>query len=208
MEADFWHELWDKNETGWHKEETNEFLLKHFEALQLPKKSRIFIPLCGKSVDIKWLVEQGYQVVGVELNEPAIKELFEYLQIEPTITKIGTLLRYSSNNIDIFVGDFFDLNVELLGRVDAIYDRGAIVALPSSMRQEYTKRLISITNKAPQLVITFDYDQALMEGPPFSVDRSLLNRYYIDAYTIRLLETIRIKNFGFELDEHIWLLKA
>jgi len=206
MEANFWHALWDNKDIGWHKDETNELLLRHFSTLGLVPKSRIFIPLCGKSVDIKWLLEQGYQVVGVELNELAIKELFEYLDIRPTIRQVGSLLHYRSENIDIFVGDFFDLRQELLGSVDAIYDRGAIVALPQTMRSEYTKLLRTLTSNAVQLVITFDYDQSLMEGPPFSVDKKLLDSYYVEFYKIRLLETIRIKSFGFELDENTWLL--
>ena len=79
MEADFWHNLWETNNTGWHLGDTNPFLLEFFSQLELKEESRIFIPLCGKTIDIKWLLSQGYSVVGAELNENAIKELFNSL---------------------------------------------------------------------------------------------------------------------------------
>lgn len=207
MEADFWHNLWDKKEIGWHMEDTNDFLVRHFSKLNLDENSRVFIPLCGKTVDIKWLLGRGHRVVGVELNETAIKELFEYLNLEATKTEVGSMLLYSADSIDIYVGDIFELSQRLLGHVDAVYDRGAIVALPSDMRKEYTERIMEITANASQLIISFDYDQTLRSGPPFSVDQSLLREYYSDIYKIKLLETLRIKDFGIDLDENVWILE-
>ncbi|HHD75454.1 MAG TPA: thiopurine S-methyltransferase [Campylobacterales bacterium] len=207
MEASFWHNLWDKKETGWHMENTNDFLVRHFSKLNLEANSRVFIPLCGKTVDIKWLLDRGHRVVGIELNETAIKELFEYLNLEATKTEVGSMFLYRADNIDIYVGDIFELNQRLLGHVDAVYDRGAIVALPSGMRKEYTERIMDITANASQLIISFDYDQTLRSGPPFSVDQSLLSEYYSDKYEIKLLETLRIKEFGIDLDENVWILE-
>lgn len=207
MEADYWHNLWDKKETGWHLEDTNRLLVKHFSKLKLKKESRVFVPLCGKTVDIKWLLQQGYRVVGVELNKTAVEELFKYLQLEASIKEVGSLYLYSAYNIDIFLGDIFELNRKLLGRVDATYDRGAIVALPPKMRKRYTVLISEITDRANQLLISFDYDQSSMDGPPFSVDKTLLSTYYSNLYKITLLETITIDNFGFDIYENIWLLE-
>jgi thiopurine S-methyltransferase len=207
MQADYWHNLWDKKEIGWHLEDTNRLLVKHFSKLKLKKESRVFVPLCGKTVDIKWLLQQGYRVVGVELNKTAVEELFKYLQLEVSIKEVGSLSLYSADNIDIFLGDIFELNKKLLGRVDATYDRGAIVALPPKMRKRYTVLISKITDRANQLLISFDYDQSSMDGPPFSVGKTLLSTYYSDLYKITLLETITIDNFGFDIDENIWLLE-
>jgi thiopurine S-methyltransferase len=206
MDAHFWHNLWDKGDTGWHLENTNPLLLQHISKLNLKRSNRIFVPLCGKTVDIQWLLNQGFKVVGIELNEGAIKELFDHLKLKPTITKIDSFLLYTAKNIDIFVGDVFNLNKTMLGNVDAIYNRGAIVALPPTMREKYTTLLKEVTHKTPQLVITFNYDQNLMEGPPFSVDQSLIEKYYANIYSINLLETVNIDGFGFNVDENIWLL--
>lgn len=207
MDAEFWHNLWDKNNIGFHLEDVHKLFLNNFNHLGLKKNSRVFIPLCGKTVDIKWLLDNGYRVVGVELNESAIKELFIFLNINPKIKEVGSLVLYSAENIDIFVGDIFKLNKTTLGKVDATYDRGAIVALPSEMRENYTSLLIDITEKAPQLIITFEYKQNLMEGPPFSVGKKQLKDYYGNDYDVKSLEFIRPKEFE-ELDgyEIIWML--
>ena len=207
MEAEFWHKLWDTNEIGFHNEKVNELFLKNFPHLELKKNSRIFIPLCGKTVDIKWLLDNDYNVVGVELNETAIKELFNYLKLEAAIETIGSLTLYSAANINIYVGDIFKLDKSTLGKVDLIYDRGAIVALPSKMRKKYTSLLVDITKYAQQLIISYEYDQNLMKGPPFSVNESLLKDYYSNYYDFRLMEVIPPKAFvKFEISETVWNL--
>jgi len=209
MQADFWHNLWETNETGWHLDDTNPLLLEFFSQLQLEANSRIFIPLCGKTIDIKWLLNQGYKVVGAELNENAIKELFSSLSLKPEIQKLGKLMLYTADNIDIFVGDIFNLSKDLLGDIDAIYDRGALVALPQEMRIRYTSMIKSLADSKPQLIITFEYDQSLLEGPPFSITKSELEGHYKDQYSIKLLKSLSLKDGPFTeigANENIWLL--
>lgn len=209
MEADFWNNLWETNDTGWHLGDTNPLLLEFFEQLELKTDRRIFIPLCGKTRDIEWLLSKGHTVVGAELNEKAIKELFTSLSLQPTIQKIGELTLYSAKNIDIFVGDIFNLNQEMLGKVDAIYDRGALVALPQDMRIRYSSLLINITGSAPQLLINFEYDQSLLEGPPFSITKTEIEAHYGEHYEIKLLKSFKVKDGPFgeiSVYENIWLL--
>jgi thiopurine S-methyltransferase len=207
MDVDFWHKLWETNDIGWHNEDVNKLFLKNFPQLELRNNSRIFIPLCGKTVDIKWLLDNGYSVVGIELNENAIKALFTSLNLKPTIKNVGSLTLYSSENIDIFVGDIFTLDKSILGKVDAVYDRGAIVALPTEMRKKYTSLLVKIADNAPLLIISFEYDQNLMQGPPFSVKESQLKDYYNDYYNFKLMETIKPKAFEkLDMSETVWLL--
>lgn len=209
MKADFWHNLWETNNTGWHLDDTNPFLLEFFSQLNLKTNSRIFIPLCGKTVDIKWLLSKGHKVVGIELSENAIKELFISLSLKPKIQKIGAFTLYSAKDIDIFVGDIFGLNKEILGQVDVIYDRGALVALPKEMQIKYTPLLINVTESAPQLLINFEYDQSLYEGPPFSITKTEIEDYYKEFYNIKLLKSYEIEDAGFtetDVYENTWLL--
>ena len=184
MQADFWHQKWDKNEIGFHEAEANKLLRQSIHYLQLMMGARVFLPLCGKTRDIHWLLAQGYRVAGAELSAVAIDALFNDLKLSPTIEKRGELVHYSADRIDIFVGDIFALDQHLLGTVDAIYDRAALVALPENMRREYTQHIISISRLAKQLVITFEYDQQLRQGPPFSIGRALMEQYYQSTYTI------------------------
>lgn len=207
MEADFWHNMWNTNKIGFHLENTNELLINNFSKLKLEKGNRIFIPLCGKTVDIKWLLINGYQIVGAELSEIAIKDLFHSLDITPNVEQKENFIHYSAPNIDIFVGDIFNLNKETLGDVDAIYDRAAIVALPEELRIKYTKHLLDLTNNKKQLLITLDYDQSLRNGPPFSVPQSNIETYYKDIYNMEIVQVQNEDGFkGVEIKERVWIL--
>lgn len=185
MEASFWHQRWEKGDIGFHKSEANALLVEHFEKLNLAKGSRVFLPLCGKTRDFAWLLSCGYRVVGAELSELAINELFNDLGVEPKISNVGELTLYCAEDIDILVGDIFNVSAEILGLVDAIYDRAALVALPANMRSQYTSHLMKITNAAPQLLICYEYDQQLMDGPPFSVSEDEVKRHYGAAYQLK-----------------------
>ena len=210
MEANFWLQRWTENQIGFHNSEANPHLVKHFKELSLAEGSRLFLPLCGKTLDIAWLLSKGYHVAGAELSEIAIEQLFTELGVEPEISEMGEMRQYSAENIDIFVGDIFNLSSDMLGPVDAIYDRGALVALPEEMRERYTIHLMSITDKAPQLLLCFVYDQTMADGPPFSVGKAKVNHYYSNRYDLTLIETKDVIG-GLKgktpAEEHIWLLK-
>ena len=210
MDANFWHQKWEKNEIAFHQNEANPLLVEYFEALSLVRDNRVFIPLCGKTRDIAWLLTQGYRVAGAELSKIAIEQLFSELGIKPEIIKIDELEHYSAPNIDIFVGDIFELSPSLLGPVDAIYDRAALVALPAGMRDQYTRHLMQITDEAPQLLISYTYDQTAIDGPPFSITNEEVHRHYADNYQIRQLASVDVEG-GMKgkcpAVENVWLLK-
>ncbi len=188
MDADFWHNKWTRGEVGFHEGAPNALLMAHVSRLNLTKGQRIFLPLCGKTVDIFWLLDAGYRVVGAELSKLAVDELFTTLNVEPEISQQGDLLHYSASGIDVFVGDIFLLTQKQLGPVDAIYDRAAMVALPKIMRARYAAHLIEITQSAQQLLIAFDYDQTQLNGPPFAVIESELKSLYAEAYQLKAQE--------------------
>ena len=187
MNNDFWIQKWQRNEIAFHEHEFNIMLKNHFGKLNLARGARVFLPLCGKTRDLLWLLTQGYHVVGAELSELAIKQLFAELKMEPKVTVVGEFIHYQAMNIDVFVGDIFRMTEKILGPVDAIYDRAALVALGADIRSDYSAHLIKITKLAPQLLICFEYDQALMDGPPFSISKSELQQYYGD-YRLQFVE--------------------
>lgn len=209
MEASFWHNRWQTNQTGWHERAVNPLLTAHFPSLNVPLGGRVFVPLCGKSLDLGWLLSRGYAVAGAELSELAVTQLFAELGMEPSISNIGKLKRFHGEKIDIFVGDIFDLSREILGPVDAVYDRAALVALPETIRPRYTAHLKTITALAPQLVIGYEYDQTVVAGPPFSVTSDELRRHYSGDYTLKLLARLEVPG-GLKgkcpATEHIWRL--
>lgn len=210
MDAKFWHDRWEKDEIGFHRKEANPLLLSYFKELSLKKGSRVFLPLCGKTLDIPWLLSQGYQVAGAELSEKAIEQLFAALEIKPRVEPSGKMKCYSAPDISIFAGDIFDLSAENLGLVQAIYDRAALVALPADTRERYTAHLRTLTARAPQLLITYEYDQSLMDGPPFSVNEAEVRRHYQKDYAVKLMTSLDVpgglKGQGNAI-ERVWLLR-
>jgi len=209
MNPEFWHQRWESKEIGFHEPAGNALLAKWFHELGLVNGQRIFVPLCGKTRDIAWLLSQGLRVVGAELSELAVRELFEDLRIDPEVSETDAFSVYSGPNLDVFVGDFFELSAEMLGQVNAVYDRAALVAMPGHLRRKYSERLIQITNRSPQLVISFEYDQSLMEGPPFSVNAAEISSHYAAWYKLRSLEKVDVPG-GLKgvcaAQEQVWFL--
>ncbi|CCK76869.1 Putative thiopurine S-methyltransferase family protein [Oleispira antarctica RB-8] len=210
MEHDFWHNKWDINQIGFHLNYIHPLLKRNLKLFQLDEalkeqneqkreereqdshRPKIFVPLCGKTLDIGYLLAQGYSVVAIELSEIAVQEVFASLELQPNNQPIisewvgGKL--YQTKNLQVFVGDFFALTQEDLGEIALVYDRAALVALPESMRKDYSSQLEKITQQAPQLLITLDYDQTVAGGPPFAVSSDEVECLYAANYPIQLLE--------------------
>ncbi|MEO1224622.1 MAG: thiopurine S-methyltransferase [Pseudomonadota bacterium] len=187
MDHAFWLQRWQENKTAFHEGEVNALLSKAFHRLALARGDRVFVPLCGKTVDLAWLAAQGCRVVGIELSRSAVEAVFADMGVATEITEVGRLISYRTDGVEVFVGDFFDLSAEILGPVDAVYDRAALVALPKAMRVSYAAHLVALTGTARQLLITFEYDQAQMEGPPFSVDGAEVTALYGSHYRPRII---------------------
>ena len=210
MDPSFWHQRWEKDEIAFHESQANPVLVSHFNELSLAKGSRVFVPLCGKTLDISWLLSNGYRVAGAELSQIAIEQLFMELGLQPEISRVGEVEQWSDKNLDICVGDIFAVSRKMLGPVDAIYDRAALVAFPEEMRDRYTAHLTEITGKALQLLICYDYDQSLMPGPPFSIRNEEVHRHYADTYEVTLLASTDVPG-GLKgkcaAKENVWRLK-
>jgi thiopurine S-methyltransferase len=211
MEADFWHRRWEKKEIGFHEEHGNHLLKRYIKSFDIASNDVIFVPLCGKTKDIAWLLSHGFKIVAVELNEDAVQQLFAELGSFPQIEKIGLFKRYYIRDLSVFVGDFFALSQEMLGNVALIYDRAALVALPADMRERYSHHLAKITSHAQQLLICYQYDQNLFKGPPFSVEYEYVKAYYHEIYLIESLYRGYVKD-GFrghsEVFEAVYKLTA
>lgn len=175
MKREFWLDKWKENQLGFHNEQTNELLLRFFEKLSLNDSSFVFVPLCGKSLDLQWFANKGHKVIGIELSEIAVKSFFEENKISYEVKEVGNLLKYCSDKIDIFLGDVFELTAEILGPIDLVYDRASMIALPEGLRIKYNQKLNELIDKETKiLLITIEYDQNLVAGPPFSVTKEMI----------------------------------
>lgn len=216
MEKNFWLERWERKETGFHQDEFNPHLRQYWPELRLAHGSEVFVPLCGKSRDMLWLREQGHPVLGVELSDIAVQSFFSENGHVPHRLSGGKFDRCEADGIRILCGDFFDLNKDDLAKTGAVYDRASLVALPPEMRERYARHLAHILPSGTQiLLITFDYSQPEMSGPPFAVSVNEVEALYREYAEIRLLTQLdalaqnpRFQERGLtRLQENIFLLK-
>lgn len=193
MKKDFWLERWERKEIGFHQNEINPHLRQYWPELHPPSGSEVFVPLCGKSRDLLWLRKQGYPVIGVELSAIAVQAFFNENGYTPHHAASGKFDRYEADGIRILRGDFFDLSKDDLAKISAVYDRASLVALPPEMRERYARHLASTLPPATQiLLITFDYPQQEMSGPPFAVSAGEVEALYREYAEIRLLAQLDV----------------
>jgi len=216
MEANFWHERWAKSEIGFHLDIINPFLKRHWDQLGAGSDDTIFVPLCGKSSDLIWLAEHVKQVIGVELSQTAVDDFFTDNKLIPSIKQGEHFIEYRYQNITLLCGDFFHLTTADIGECQFVYDRASLIALPPAMRKAYIEKLHMLLPKEKnRLLVTLDYPQHEMNGPPFSistdmVEQLLSNQYDIDCVESKdILHTMpHFKDKGVtRMLEHVLLLK-
>lgn len=201
MNQKFWRDLWQNNEIGFNQQQPHNFLTKYFSHLKLKKSDRIFVPLCGKSIDMIWLVEQGYKVIGIELSLIACKTFFNDNHISYHVTQDNGFTIFRSKDITLLCGDFFKLSKERLGQVEAVYDRAALIALPQDLRKLYVNHLMQLIEPATLIfLITMQYNQTEMTGPPFSVEQEEISSLY-EGYNIQHLTDKEIQKIPHHLKE-------
>jgi thiopurine S-methyltransferase len=189
MQPDFWLERWERGETGFHQAAVNPLLPRHWPAMQVAPGQRVFAPLAGRSVDLAWLRSQGLDVVGVEVSERAVRAFFAERGVTPDTAPAGQFTRWAAEGIELLCGDYFALTPATLGPVAAVYDRAALIALPPDLRRDYAARMATLTPPgARTLLVTLEYEQAQMGGPPFSVGETELRALYGGTHDIELLE--------------------
>ncbi len=176
MHPDFWHERWQQNQIGFHQDEVHPYLRQFWPNTA---SGRIFVPLCGKTLDLWWLRQQGHSVVGVELSPIAVQAFFDEAGVTPAITAKGPMECWQASDIQLYCGDFFALRPEDVTDCEMIYDRAALIALPPDLRREYVSHLHHLFPQgAHMLLVTLDYPQAEMNGPPFAVSDTEVRNLY------------------------------
>ncbi len=177
-----WHESWREGRTAFHQDDVNGDLLAYEEAFLAGGPHRVLVPLCGKTVDLIWLAERGHDAVGVEFVPQAADAFFAEQGLKPETSQDGAIRVLRAGGITILNGDFFAVTQALAGRIDRIWDRAALVALPTDVRIRYAKHIRSLAEPGARLLLnTFEYDESKMDGPPFSIRDSEVREHYSSA---------------------------
>lgn len=190
MEASHWHARWEEGRIGFHTGKPNPWLERFHTELKLSPGGCILLPLCGKAVDLLWLAEQGYDVLGVELSEIALQQFLEEQQLSAQQHDLSPFKQWKSGSITLLQGDFFDLTTEHLNPCTALFDRAALVALPPEMRQRYVEHLATLLAPGSTiLLVTTDYPQEEKTPPPFAVSDEEVQQLYQGAFEVERLHS-------------------
>jgi thiopurine S-methyltransferase len=188
MQDEFWLDKWQRHEIGFHQAQINVDLQTHWPTVGCPASSPVLVPLCGKSADMRWLHARGHRIVGVELSALAAQEFFAEQQLLPRRSRAGELECWEAERYRILVGDFFDLDAAAVATVAGVYDRAALVALPAPLRTQYARLLTRILPaRCAILLLTMDYPQEQMAGPPFAVPESEVCELFAPDFSVTLL---------------------
>ena len=215
MEPRFWHERWRTGRIGFHQPSIDRSLKAQWPELEMGQGSRVFVPLCGKSLDLLWLRDRGHFVTGIELSATAAEAFFLENGVAARRRVQDAFDIYEAERIRLMRGDFFALTPALLGRAEAVYDRAALISWMTALRAPYVEHLASLLAPAARmLLISLEYPQSQMAGPPFSVTRDEIMRLYSPNFSIEevarqdiLASEARLRSVGItELFEVCYLL--
>lgn len=202
MEPSFWEARWRKNQIGFHLSEANPLLKEYLPALRLELGDSVFMPMCGKSLDILYLRDQGFRVVGAELSELAVRAFFSENELTFTESQNGRFLRFESDGIIIFCGDIFHLRKDHLAGTSASFDRAALFAFPPEMRRRYVEHFNNIYPPLfKTLLVTVEYPQHEMSGPPFSLEETEVRELFSNWKDVELLHTADVLSKNVHLRE-------
>lgn len=185
---DFWKERWETENIGFNLSVPHQSLVRYVHHLKGHRK--IFVPLCGKSIDMIFLREQGFEIVGVEFSEIAINDFIAENKLTMSKRSHGSLNIYEGDGFKIYQGDLFSLQESDLAGITCCYDRASMVAFDESERKRYFE---FINTKASQIEIIlaplFDYGAIFDAGPPFSVTTQELEELYGKSFKLSVLES-------------------
>jgi thiopurine S-methyltransferase len=185
LQPDFWHDRWRSGQIGFHQTAVDRQLKEFWPRLGLPAHGRVFVPLCGKSLDLLWLHDRCESVVGVELSAVALESFCLQHGIAARRRLLGDFDAYEADGLSLLRGDFFAMTKQLLGEFSAVYDRAALISWTPALQPRYVEHMTELTSPGTRtLLITLEYRQDEMNGPPFSVSADDVERLYAKHHEI------------------------
>lgn len=163
--AEFWDERYAAQFTPWEVAglpATFDVLAASLLASTGSTRPRLLVPGCGNGHEIAWLIEQGADVLGVDISERAV-------------TLARSQLPAALSDSAIVLSDFFALDV---APFDWIYERAFVAALPPTEWPRWVAQCARLTRPGAWVAGYFFIDAAVTEprrGPPFAGSRDELD---------------------------------
>ncbi len=191
MEIDFWQARWEQNQIGFHNLDVLDHLSRFWQSVaQGQNDLNVLVPMCGKSLDMLWLSKQQCHVTGVEVSPIAVKDFFNENQLNAEVSELDHFKLWHHHPLKLLCGDFFQLQPQHLDGIDVVYDRASLIALPPEMRKDYAQHLTQLLPRGARIfLVTLDYPQLEMQGPPFAVSTSEVEDLYATNFKIECLDS-------------------
>ncbi|KAK8770636.1 putative thiopurine S-methyltransferase isoform X1 [Amblyomma americanum] len=218
----FWINLWKDGQPIWQLKSVNKFLLHNKEVILAGKENaRVFIPLCGKAHELKWFLDLGHRVIGVEFVEQIVLSYFEenHLRMEETTCPIINckIIQTPDHRLQVFVCNIFDFKRECIGPVDIVWDRSGFTAIKKEDRARYASLLKSLL--APDFsygMLSVHYDESLPAQTlaPLSTGEAAIKEHFGDvASKILLVDSNVVQSAPFlygagPVTASLWCLSA
>lgn len=187
MDRAYWEAVWREEEQGFHQAEVNPYLERFWTRLGLMPNARVLVPLCGKSLDMNWLLSEGHDVIGVDLSLRAQEEFLAARQEPVRFSEQGGVKLAYQGALLFAAGDVFHLRQEMLSSVDAIYDRAALVALPPAVRQNYALFLAQCLQPEAKILLITRQAPEPRQQPPFNISEEEVAELYASNFHIEKL---------------------
>lgn len=203
-----WKETWEKTggNVPWQKSEVDGYLQEHINDLTGGEKNvSILVTWCGNSLDIPWLSSQGYDVVGVEISELGVRQMFEENGIPYSTTQEGGFSIYQAQDrkMKVFVGNYYNLTPELVGTFDGVWDNNAFGAAEVANREKYMSVLVSLLKPDGRVLLgNWEYGELVRDSAPFSLSCTFVKELFQEKFEVQFvgkcerLTKIFIKKFG------------
>ncbi|XP_071963090.1 thiopurine S-methyltransferase-like isoform X2 [Antedon mediterranea] len=196
LSTEYWMSSWKAGDIVFHNDFIYPMLQKHAEKLfDNQSNCRVFVPLCGKSLDMKWFADLGHSVVGVDVSEVGILSFFEDQGIEyvkESVPEIQGATRYKSKDgkITIYKANLFSMKKDIIGDFDCIWDNGSLVAINKQDRQKYVSTLTSLmADSCRYLLIALDFDPIKSE-PTCTLEKLDASSYRVHGREAVYYETV------------------
>lgn len=200
-----WLERWRVGRIGFHLTETHPALIRHWSMLGVSPGGKVLVPLCGKSLDMRWLAERGHPVLGIELSSEAIDQFVAEGSGEVSRYRQGHFEVCRQANVELWCGDFFHLHIDQAHEIQAFYDRAGLIALRPATRQRYAFHLAQLLPPGARgLLITLTRDGGPDKGPPYSMEGEEVERLFAPNFDLVSLEVLPPDARGFS--ERVWSL--
>lgn len=156
-EPGFWEGLYAEGNDGWELREPAPGLVAWLAVGRLgPEGGRVAVPGCGRGHDARLLAQRGYQVVGFDFAEAAVKEARALAAAE------GSAARFERRDIFTLAADFAEA-------FDAVWEYTCFCAIDPARRADYVEVVRAILKPGGTLLGCFYPLREGGDGPPYPV---------------------------------------